>query len=320
MVRKVQVSKEESGENLIKWLANRFTYHSSKEWYELIQQDKLLVNGQRPSSNYSLVEKDQISYHPDPRPEPEINRDFKILYQDQDLLVIDKPADLPCHPGGIYFHNTLWSLLKESYPQVHFLSRLDRETSGLMMVALNTEGGRYYFDLMKNKGVQKTYKVMVYGPFPDKLTATGYLAKDKESSIRKKRKFTPLPWEEKEAVEADLDKQWAHTEFQLIESTREYSLVEARLLTGKTHQIRATLSSLGYPVVGDKTYGPDEEIFLRFAGKTMTREDWTELVLTNQALHSYRLQFKDARGEDREFCVEHPEEWNPLLKPSIRQV
>ena len=123
------------------------------------------------------------------------------------------------------------------------------------------------------------------GQFPATLHAKGFLFNDAQSEVRKKRKFA---YDKPEHGEAET----SETGFKLIGSNEKFSLVEAQLYTGRMHQIRATLYSLGFPLVGDKLYGVDDSVYLRFAQKMMSDTDREKMLLDRQALHSWQLKFK----------------------------
>ncbi|MBN1411049.1 MAG: RluA family pseudouridine synthase [Spirochaetales bacterium] len=313
--RNIRVSEKESGQTLIDLLTSRFTYLTRKKWQDHIKTGRLLVNQGRSEQEIILRINDLITFFPDSRPEPEVNKTIEILYQDDDLILVNKPPNLPCHPGGIYLYNTLWGILKERYDEFYLVNRLDRETSGIIGVAKTRKAARFYFWEMKERRIEKEYLVLVEGVFPEKLSAKGWLAADGESPVYKKRLFLSDPSAFEEGDNGDRTRQFAHTEFTRQQVYNEcYSLLACKPLTGKTHQIRATLHSLGFPVVGDKLYGIDPLIFIRFPSDTMTKEDWENLKMSHQALHCRRMVFPLSQGGN--VCCEAslPDSWAPLIR------
>lgn len=263
------------------WLAGRFTYHALNEWVTLIKTKRLLVNGQSSQADYLLCEGDVVAYHPVSYEEPEVSQDIQVLYEDDVLLVVNKPADLPCHPGGRYFKNTLLYKLRGHTPEVRLINRLDRETSGVILLAKNKKMAGKLGKQFERRQVTKEYQVLVEGQFPDQVTADGVLVVDENSPVIKKRVFQ---WEG--------EGETSSTRFRRLACGSDLSLVHVTLGTGRMHQIRATLSALGFPVVGDKIYGLDETIFIRFINKALTPEDHARLRLPRQALHAWKLTIR----------------------------
>ena len=312
--RRMTVSRQEAGLPLAEWLALRYTYRNREAWTNEIREGRILTNGKQAEPDLLLERGMCVSYDPPPVPEPEVNRNYSIVYQNQDLLVVDKPQDLPSHPGGIYLHNTLVSFLKDEYGEVYLANRLDRETSGLMLVARSKRAASYLFGELKERRVVKEYLALVHGEFPARLDAVGWLMKDEGSVIRKKRAFYPDPCAVHPGDAGSPVRQFARTEITSLKAAAGYSILRLRLHTGKTHQIRATLCSLEFPLVGDKIYGRDETIFLRFASNRMNSADRELLVLPNQALQSCLLRFRlPEEDEELEFTAAPPD-WLTLIK------
>ena len=256
------IRPDEAGAALEEWLARRYTYRSLEGWRREIEAGRILVDWERVDPRVQLEQGDSVSYDPPVIPEPPVNREYRVVYEDSELLVIDKPADLPSHPGGIYLYNSLVTFLKERYGEVYLANRLDRETSGLMLVARTKMTATFLFRELKERRVVKEYLALVDGEFPASLDARGWLEKDEESVVRKKRSFLPDPAAVDPGDAGSPGRQYAHTGFEVVETGNGVSLVRCRLHTGKTHQIRATLCSLGFPIVGDKIYGRDEDAIL----------------------------------------------------------
>lgn len=311
--REIIIQKNEEGRVLSDWISERYTYHSKEKWIEYIKKGMVKSNSREIKPDYILKNQDKIVYYPEPIIEPYINRDYKNIFEDEDLLVINKPNDIPCHPGGIYFENTLWYLLKQKYEYISLVNRLDRETSGIMLIAKNKESAKYYFNLMMDRKIEKEYLVLVHGDASKDLNGRGWLVPDASSKIRKKRKFIPDSNAKQPEGEGDKEHQFTHTIFEFLDYKNGISLLKCKLLTGRTHQIRATLYSLGFPVVGDKIYGVNEDYFFMFINDELEQADWDKLILENQALHSYITKLETNSGESKEFVAEIPSTWNKLI-------
>lgn len=300
------IKKEFVGLKLSDYMAKRFTYYSREDWERIIKDASLTINLKPVNCDYLVELNDLVTFSFPEIEEPEVNSNISVSYEDNDYIIVNKPPLLPCHPSGIYFNNTLLHILQRTYnyDKLHIITRLDRETSGLVLIGKNTEAVRYAQELQKMNKLEKIYKVIVHGDFPIELCAEGFLTNDPKSLVRKKRIFIP---KDKEILLKELESlvisntkivtESCKTIFRLVHRFENLSLVEAHLFTGRTHQIRASLFSLGYPVLGDKLYGLHEEYFLRFIDNTLTDEDTQSLVLPYQALHCETLSFIKEDGD-----------------------
>ena len=294
-----------AGEKLLDYLSGRFAYHTPEEWQNKITSGEIALNGAIcRTPEHILQGNDLLEYFPAALIEPEVRRDYKIVFEDEHLLVIDKPGNLPVHPAGPYFAHTLWALLADrGYGKVHFVNRLDRETSGLLIAAKNNQIAGELSKTLPD--MQKIYNVLVHGCWEKKCTAAGYLMPDKSSAIRKKQLFTILPAPGAVAVE---------TLFIPLAYTGKFTLLAAELRTGRMHQIRATLHGMGFPVVGDKLYGLDEQFYRRLALDTLSEVDHQKLILPRQALHCAQLNFiHPVTGQSMTFQSPLPGEIADLL-------
>ena len=290
------IQPNECNQSIDQWLAKRFTYRTIEQWRQEITHGRLEVGGQTASSDYILQKNDLVRYFVEEVEEPEVCKEIEILYEDDFILVVNKPGNLPCHPSGKFFRNTLWYILQVKHQKIHLIHRLDRDTSGLLVIGKTKFAARKLGKQFMNRQLLKNYQLIVHGELQNEIDATGWLIKDVASEIRKKRIFTYSldEFHEHEMCET------SSTQFKPVRSNGSYTLVDVKLGTGRFHQIRATISSLGFPVVGDKIYGLDENIYLNFVNHRMTQADSAKLVLTRQALHASHL------------CFNHPEDNRPM--------
>ena len=268
-----------SGIALDIYLAGRFTYRSLEEWRERIRSGEILLNGTMVEPERRLELHDCVEYFPGDLPEPEADLRYRIAYEDETVLVVDKSGNLCAHPSGPFFRHTLWHLLSTRFGQIHLVNRLDRETSGLLLVAKNSSAAAK----LGRPGwpVRKEYLALVFGRFEQEVDAAGFLVPDTESVVRKKRHFVAGERPPAGAVHPES----ARTLLAPEQTGERFSLVRATPVTGRLHQIRATLFSLGFPLIGDKLYGVDETLFLKLRSGELTEADRPSIVMVGDRRH-----------------------------------
>ena len=219
------------------------------------------------------------------------------MAETDDLLAIDKPPFLLIHPSKPDGTPTLWAALRELLAfelinggQVSIVNRLDRETSGLVLVAKNLPAARRLGRAMERRQMEKEYLAIVWG-WPEWGTKTVDAPLARQGERQRSAIWLKQMVHEKGAP--------AVTEFRVEkrfirrgEAAGKFAVVRALPRTGRTHQIRVHLAYSGYPIVGDKIYGPDEKLYLRFIKTGWTRELERELLLPRHALHSSRLRLR----------------------------
>jgi len=227
---------------------------------------------------------------------------FEIIHEDDDLLVINKPADLVCHPTKTDVYSSLISRIRiylGPEAEAHLINRLDRETSGLVVVAKKLSVALELRALWEGRLVRKHYLAIVHGHVRE---ASGMidapLGRDEQSRVAIKDKVRP-------------DGAAAQTEFALerhfSRSEGDFALLRVSPLTGRKHQIRIHLAYYGHPIVGDKLYGGDEDLYLDFVQWRLSETQRRKLLLPNQALHAGELRFI-WRGQETFFHAP-PEFW-----------
>ncbi len=285
------VPPDQAGRTLLDFLSARFPLFSAGDWIARIERRRLLVDNAPAEPGRVLAIGHRIEYLDADIPEPDVDTRYTVPYRDDQVLVVDKPAGLPCHPGGRYRYKSLTMLVCRDLglDNVVLVNRLDRETSGLVILAIDRRAGALLQRQFVARTVEKRYKVLVEGEFPEYRRATGHIAPDTASVVRKRRVFIPAGEGDADGLPAGAAA--AATVFRRLSAGGGISRLSAHPETGRQHQIRATLSALGHPVVGDKLYGVDPTIFLRFCNGAVTAEDRRRLRIDRQALHASGIRF-----------------------------
>ena len=271
------------GTDLVAYLAQRFTYHTLERWLEVIENGSVMLEDRVADAKDTVLPGAIITYDPGEFEEPPANLGYDIIYEDEWFLGIFKPGNLLVHRAGKSFKNNLIYQLRHvhqpSFDDVHAVNRLDRDTSGVVLVAKNSEARAAAGMLFADKAVEKEYVAIVRGtPGLSTTVISMPIGKDKSSSIS--YKFC-IDDNGKESI----------TEIKSCEPVgRFYSQLTVSPLTGRTHQIRVHLAAMGNPVVGDKLYGLSEEEYLRWRENPVKLPP--RLLFYRQALHCRSISFQ----------------------------
>jgi 23S rRNA pseudouridine955/2504/2580 synthase len=279
-VTKEKIGEEQAGQRLDNFLFKHLKGVPKSRIYRMLREGEVRVSGRRAKPEYKLQDGDEVRIPPVRVAEPaetpapgSIVRPLldRVIYRDDSLLVIDKPAGQAVH-GGSGVSLGIIEQLRQELPQARFLElghRLDKETSGVLVLALKRSALVELHRMLREGETRKTYLTLAKGPWLDpvrhvKLALHKYLNEDGERRVM-----------------VDEDGQRAHTVFRLMRQAGEFSLLEAELKTGRTHQIRVHLAALAHPIAGDDKYGdPDLNRALKKRG------------LRRMFLHAARLEMK----------------------------
>ncbi|MEW6429093.1 MAG: RluA family pseudouridine synthase [Thermodesulfobacteriota bacterium] len=287
------IPESAAGWTLIRYLGHRFATVPLAAWERKLQTGGMQWNGRTVAGDLTLAAGDQLRFLADDLPEPPVASEIQVLYEDEVLLVVDKPAPLPVHPHGSYYRHTLWWLLAGSRPDLDLfpVNRLDRETSGIVLLAKDGKTAARLQLQFAAATVRKGYLAIVEGDFPqtDRLRVEGSMGEDPIGAVRYRKRLLPAP-----AAGPP-----CRTDFSLREKRGGRSMLCIRPHTGRQHQIRATLKYLGHPVVGDKLYCRDESLFQRFLTERLTEADKRLLGMQRQALHAATLEIDHPGGQGR---------------------
>lgn len=302
-----------------KFLVARMEKSSRNRIQQAAEAGCILVNGKAVKSNYRVKPLDVVQIVMDrPRYELEIIPEdipLDIVYEDDYLLVVNKPAGLVVHPGHGNYSGTLVNALAWHFkdnpdydvddPRMGLVHRIDKDTSGLLVVAktpdAKTDLGKQFF----NKTTRREYVAVTWGvPEPRKGTVTGNIGRNPKDRLQ----MTVLPPENPEGKHAV-------THYEVIEPLGYVSVVKCRLETGRTHQIRVHMKHIGHPLFNDSRYGGDE--ILR-GERTGSYRQFVANCLQEcprQALHARTLGFRHpVTGEEMDFSCEIPDDMKRLIE------
>lgn len=289
------ILEEQKGDRIDKAVSMLDSEWSRTQVQQWIKEGHVLVNGTPVKSNYKCSMNDKIEiFIPDPEvldvlPE---EMDLDIYYEDKDVLVVNKPRGMVVHPAPGHLTGTLVNGLMAHCNDLSGINgvlrpgivhRIDKDTSGLLMVAKNDMAHESLVNQLVEKTVTRKYKAIVHGVIPhDFGTIDAPLGRDPK---------------DRQSMTVVDDGKHAVTHFHVLERFNAFTLVECQLETGRTHQIRVHMKYIGYPLAGDPKYGPKKT-----------------LEIDGQALHAGVLGFTHPRsGEYLEFEAPLPEDFKQLL-------
>ncbi|HHU92304.1 MAG TPA: RluA family pseudouridine synthase [Halanaerobiaceae bacterium] len=293
------VQEIEQGERLDKFLSSKYKDLSRSYIQKLIMENMVTVNGRSGKANYKVKRDDLIKVIIPEARTPEIKAvemELEIIYEDESILVVNKAPGLLVHPVPGQEENTLVNALlaySDSLSGINgvkrpgIVHRLDKDTSGAIVVAKNDLSHRKLVEEFKERDVLKIYHTIVKGNLPHN---EGVIDAPIGRDPRERKKMAVTDRNSKEAI----------SHFKVLDRFENYTYLEVKLETGRTHQIRVHLSYLGYPILGDEKYG---------------RSKKNKLPVQRQLLHAYILGFKHPlSGEWMEFKAPLPEDFKSVLK------
>lgn len=301
-IKDIIVQPSERGERIDTFLAKK-TGITRSQIQMLIEKGNISVNGMQVSQNYKvksgdfivirIPEKETDDLIPEPIP-------LEILYKDRNLIVVNKPANMVVYPSGGHNQGTLMNVIAYHCHNLATIGgplrpgvvhRLDKDTSGVMVIALDDKAYYSLAEQFRARSINRKYIALVYGnPKED----SGEISLPIGRSESDRKKMSTRIKKGKEAV----------TRWKVLERLENATLIEARLGTGRTHQIRVHFASIGHPVMGDRTYGKKTEIEIKKK----------KVIIPRQMLHAETLGFiHPATGEYIELSSPMPEDMRDIL-------
>lgn len=294
----LSVDEGGAGQRIDAWASGRLPDLTRSYLQKLIEQGLVLVNGKPVRASFRVQAGDQVVVNIPPPADLEIRPqdiNLSVVYEDQDVIVINKPAGMVVHPAAGNYEGTLVNALLAHCRDLSSIGgvtrpgivhRLDKDTSGLLVAAKNDLAHQSLTQQIKERKVNRRYLALVHGTV-------------KEEEGRVEAAVGRHPVERKKMAVVKRGGRPAVTHYRVMERFGQYSLIEARLETGRTHQIRVHMAYLGHPVVGDPIYSPRRPT----------------LGMEGQALHAFALGFSHPRsGQYLEFQAPLPPRFDELLK------
>jgi RluA family pseudouridine synthase len=287
-----RVAEDVRGERLPDWLARRFTYFDAGGWLAEIEAGRVFRNGSRACADDPLAAGDVVAFRPDgAAPAGEIT----ILHEDADLVAIDKPAHFVAHRDSAF---PRYAFLRElerrcatgaEPAELHLAHRLDRDTSGVLLLARGPDVVARLQQRFAAGDVEKRYLAIVHGRVAGQRFTI-------DAPIGRAR--SPLAVRRAVVAAGSPGARAARTEIEVVERLAGCTLVAARPRTGRTHQIRVHLEHAGHPLVGDKLYVRTDEQYLAYVGHLKAGGDpcWGELPAGRHLLHAQRLRLPHPRS------------------------
>lgn len=295
----IKVKKEEENNRIDSYLAKQKEEFSRVTVQRLIEEEKILVNGKKTKPSYKIQENDEITIEEEKPKEIELKAQdipVEIIYEDNDIIIVNKPKGMVVHPANGNpdgtLVNAIMAICKDSLSGIGgeirpgIVHRIDKDTSGTLIIAKNDKAHINLSEQIKNHEVKKTYIALVRG-----------IVKENEATINmpigrstKDRKKMAVTKNGKEAI----------THFKVLQRYPQHNctLLEVKIETGRTHQIRVHLSQIGYPIIGDMVYSNG-------------KNEWG---IQGQALHAKSLQFKHpTTGKEMFLEAELPEYFQEIM-------
>ena len=274
---------------LLDYLAGRFTYQSREIWRSRIEAGDVTCNGRSAQPLQMVRQGDLVACDLPEPPLPDINLDYRVIYEDAWLLGVNKPGNLRSHGNGRFIHaNLIYQLRQEHtppYPEASLINRLDKDTSGVVLLARDTDTLRMVQAQFANRTVEKKYVAIVKG-IPSQTVQEIDLPIGQVPSAKGVYRFGITE-----------DGKAAQTTLELIRPfPPDYALVRLTPKTGRTHQLRVHLAALGHPILGDQLYSMTDAEFLAWCQDKAHRN----MPLPRQALHCEQT------------TIWHPHEKRPL--------
>lgn len=354
------VQPEHEGWLLLDSLCARFTYHSQMDWADKLSRGLVTINGEVANASTVAHKNDKVVYHVENYTEPEVPTNYEIVFEDDEFMLVAKPAGVPVHHTGRIFYNTFTSIIRRGtdYETATPMHRLDRDTGGLMLFAKYAESAARFQKNLDRILLRKFYVAVVRGDFMKELpsgASAKYVNVGEDDFGAYVDCKMPLREDSEDRIRIRMhcmeDGKVCHTRFRVLKcgelprstalaaesaasaasssAPEKFTVVEAELLTGRKHQIRAHLSEMGFPILGDRLYSFDGKFYEKMTDKVaearargelsqedaLSEEDYAILGGRSHMLYAYKAEIQlPYWKEPRLFtCENYPEDMAKLV-------
>lgn len=297
-----QLQKVAEGKLLWNWLSENFLFFSSERWLEEITLGRITVNQRIEKDPHRILKLgDQLGRVHPLSEEPEVNTSIEIVWQDDQIAVISKPAGLPMHEAALFRRKTVhWILPRLLKGDWHAAHRLDRETSGILICAKGTKLREQLAKSFERGEVEKTYLAVCDG-----VSHLTHWTDERSVILPKSAHDKARCAVTEEEINVALS---AKTECSVLKTSQNKSWVQAIPRTGRTHQIRVHLASIGLPLCGDKVYGRNTKAFELYLKDGNTDEVKRLAGMPHHLLHAWKVKFIHPVTKETIFVTANPPE------------
>jgi 23S rRNA pseudouridine1911/1915/1917 synthase len=317
-----EVDSYRSGWSIVEFLAHRFPYHTREGWTKRVSDQWVRVNDATVVPEHVVRKSDAVAYtilHA----EPPVDDRYDILFEDEHYLAVAKSGNIPVHACGVYIVNTLIARLRADFgAHVNLVHRLDRETSGVIVLAKHRDANRLLARMFERGEVEKRYLAIVYGS----VTPREFTIDEPIGKIDARHQY-PVEYEYGKANDlatylpkrrVAADGKPARTRVEVLCDDGDFTTLRVTPEQGRTNQIRVHLAHIGHPIVGDKIYALSGEVRDEQLREGMTERVRRALVTERQALHCESLAFRHPlTGEAVALRADLPGDLAALTRPRL---
>lgn len=322
------VEPGEGGLRLDLFLKDKYRKLSRESLQKSIKSGGVKLNDRQVKPSQILRVQDKVQVLSVKKKEPIVDFNFKVLFEDEDIIVVDKPGNLPVHPTGRFFFHTLLTQLKivrrdinDLVKNFYVVHRIDRETSGVLVMGKTAQAAASLVRQFETRKPRKEYLALVKGLVPNsQFEVNAPMGKDTHSEIKLKMNVVEMGKDGEPLYLPKSEVLDAKTSFEVVSRVGNFTLLRCMPKTGRQHQIRVHLFHFGFPIVGDKLYGTSADFFLKATHEGLSVELGPGLSMARHALHAHQLEFTHPRtGEQMKIQSPIPKDFQVFME-KVRRI